>query len=236
MLITKNVQSIQVIIAFTLQFFIIYIVLMIPWPGWSDMYANWFRAGATILLSELGKDAFIYFEPRPPSGDGTADTNLRLYNRQLVGIGPNGETLSGKAFTSSRYPGYMSVAFLTSLIGATPIGWRRKISAWVIGFLLMHAYIYVAVLFLILNYYYTHPATGVISPIILGRPILRLGLCRDQEFYNRFGNGRFYLAVGMFSSEGLDTIQTDFGTKDLSKFADSENYTFGRNGRFPLNL
>ena len=111
-------------------------LLTIPWPGpWGgpaphlmDAYRWVFRGVGNAVFVRLGDGGSVKFSPYSRSIH-EFDTTIRVTNRKTGG-GGSGEI-------KSIYIGYRPVAFLTALIFATPIPWRRRGFALCWGLLLV---------------------------------------------------------------------------------------------------
>ncbi len=123
---------------FFLRLIALYVLLLLPWPGLEEAYAQAFRKCGTVLLGDFGSNGSVWLVEGPES-DTTHDTDLFVQNRKTrAGLGLG---------VSSRYFGYLPMAFLTSLIVATPLSVRRRARALLWGLIVVHG---VAVLQLIL--------------------------------------------------------------------------------------
>jgi len=130
------IQTKQVI-GFFCIFVLVYCLLMFPWPGLRAAYSKLYRTGAAFLFKSFGSKGVIVFEKL---NAGEFDTKIVFYSRDQVGS--DGKMVP-VAFIqhNSRRSGYIYVAFLSALILATPISWRRKGWALLWGMILIHIFI-----------------------------------------------------------------------------------------------
>ena len=100
-----------------------------------DFYAPLFRAGANFAFGRMGGDRVARFEPfDDPSG--VFDT------RMSIGKRVNGRALypTGMGLNSVRQ-GFAPTALFLALSIATPIRWRRKRTALLVGLLLVQSFV-----------------------------------------------------------------------------------------------
>lgn len=123
-------QRPKLIAGFFLRLIALYALLLLPWPGLEETYAQAFRWGGTKMLGHFGTHGKVWLVEGPES-DLTHDTDLFVQNRTTkagLGIG-----------VSSRYLGYLPAAFLVSLIIATPLPFKRRARALLWGLIAIHA-------------------------------------------------------------------------------------------------
>lgn len=120
-----------------------YTLLMLPWLGLRPTYARLFRAGSEFVLGSFGRDGMVRFLPTNKAGD-VFDSRLILGNRRT-------QTAAGTKLGSDV--GYAPAAFLTALLVATPLSFRRRAGAWLWGMLLIHAVVGLN-LFLYITYWF----------------------------------------------------------------------------------
>ncbi|MDD5328118.1 MAG: hypothetical protein PHY02_09960 [Phycisphaerae bacterium] len=127
------------IIGFFCAFVLIYVPLMVPWPGLAlaAAYSKLYRTGVAFLFESLTPEGVVRFQPL---SDVENDIRIIFYNRDQTG--PVDKMLPvGHIDHNSRREGYIYAAFLTALILAGPIPWRRKGWALLWGMILIHAFI-----------------------------------------------------------------------------------------------
>ena len=130
----------SLILGFLIRFVLIFGLLILPWPGWNDLYSQAFRAvGNTIFGSNEG-NRILYFEAhRQTRGVASLDTRIVLGNRNLVDSSGNGPV--SYLGLDPRSIGWTPTAFTVALIAATPIPWRRRIWALFWGLILINLFI-----------------------------------------------------------------------------------------------
>ena len=117
-------------------------ILIWPWVG--DWYGRAFRAGSMEMCRAISTSWAVEVMPlKPPTAH--SDSELRLTNR-ISGR-------SAKGPLSSRYIGYAPTTFLVALILATPISWRRRLTALFWGLVLTHVWIAFSMLLLVVHGY-----------------------------------------------------------------------------------
>ena len=127
------------IVRFAGVFALVYGMLIVPWPGWSSAYGAYFRAvGRAFFTREDGK-RIVRFEEARTAGLGPLDTQIVLGNRELADANGNGPaTILG---LDTRGVGWIPTALLVALVVATPVSWRRRGRAFVVGLLAIHGMI-----------------------------------------------------------------------------------------------
>lgn len=120
-----------------LLFLLFYTLLMIPWPGLKDAYATFYRNTASFLFESFGTpNIAVRFSP----------LDRQYFDIKVSFFDLKKKDAHGKAVPfkevgiTSRYSSYMFAAFLAALILATPVSWKRRAWALVLGFILMHIY------------------------------------------------------------------------------------------------
>jgi hypothetical protein len=111
-----------------------FVLLAIPWPGWTSAYARGMRGGAELGFSAVGWGE-VDFEPRPASGPWVADTSIVLRDE-------GGNVVFGSA-VPSRFVGYTPTIVFLALLIATPLGLWRWLRALFLGGILVNLYVLV---------------------------------------------------------------------------------------------
>ena len=133
---------------FLCRFVLLYIILVLPWPGWDRIYGAYFRAlGRTVFTDndrrELSFGTCGIDTPNPYY------TRIGIVNRALMhedGSGPvRNLDIDALAFA------WKPTALLLALVLATPIPWRRRRWALLWGLLCTHIFILVFLGFCIWN-------------------------------------------------------------------------------------
>jgi hypothetical protein len=125
---------------FLLRFVLIFGLLIVPWPGWNQVYAHYFQGlGQMAFSREEGKRAVVFSPTDGSSNAAGLDTRVTLANRDLLDAG--GKGLMKRTEINSRSIGWVPTALTLALIGATPISWWRLLWALVGGLILVHGFI-----------------------------------------------------------------------------------------------
>jgi hypothetical protein len=111
----------------------LYAVLVAPWPGWERVGGAYFRGLADCVFGGVGTDREISFEalPERPGRARAVIVNPALMDRN--GAGPV-RNLDLNLDQLAIRP----LALLVALIVATPVSWRRRGWAVILGLLLLH--------------------------------------------------------------------------------------------------
>jgi hypothetical protein len=119
---------------FLLGFVVVFGLLIAPWPGWNEAYAQYFRGFG------LGTGNRVV-DFRPNTGPHPElDTELRLGNRALADS--TGRALIERTEIPSRSIGWVPTALTMALVLATPIPWRRRLTALLGALVLIHLFIF----------------------------------------------------------------------------------------------
>ena len=153
----------RVLGGFFLRFIVVFVLLMAPWPGVSEAYAAFFRAGGNFLFSTFGPEGRVRFLPYADA-DAGQDTEVVLINRRT---GAQVSIAGG-----SRLQGFNPTAFVLALILATPIPWSRRWQAAVFGLILINAYVALRVMLFLIAMFSSDSALALFSPGPIFRPIL----------------------------------------------------------------
>jgi len=140
---------------------LIYVPLIIPWPGLRESYSKVYRVGAAFLFESITLEGLIGFHLL---NDGVEDDiGITFCSRDRTS--PNGKPLTAEASISSFYTSYIYVAFTAALVLAGPIPWRRKGWAIVWAMILVHGLIVLKLTIWIIYGFSKEP----ISLIVLSR-------------------------------------------------------------------
>jgi len=122
------------------RFVLIFALLILPWPGWNEIYSSYFRALGEMAFSRQDDQRVVQFQPHYlQHGFSSLDTRMILGNRALVDA--NGNGLVEMVDLDSRSQGWMPTALTMALILATPVPWRQRGWALLWGLLLVNAFI-----------------------------------------------------------------------------------------------
>ena len=111
----------------------VYALLAAPWPGVHGAYNACFRAGGNLIYGTMGEAGAAKFTPLSSTGGGS-DTLVTLKKRQP----PYAQ--GGVKFSSVQI-GYWPTVFFIALAVATPIPWKRRWQAMVLGLIFVQAFI-----------------------------------------------------------------------------------------------
>ena len=123
--------------AFFLKVVVIYALLMVPWPGVQRGYAGLFCYAGNLafhVFGSAGRTRFRLLDP-PPANKNAVDFEIKLENIR---------THAGGTFEpdrNTRKMGYLPAAFTVSLVLATPIPWRRRLTAIIWAMALIAAFV-----------------------------------------------------------------------------------------------
>lgn len=139
-------------VGFLLRFLVLYIALMIPWPGVETAYRAVYVKGAALLYGNLGEHYGVTGK-EPASGSKGPDVEISVPRFDMGGrLTPS---------VSSREVGYLSTAIIVSLMLATPVAWRRRL--WILSLGLALTCLFVIVRLLPLVIYTRTAEAGILS-------------------------------------------------------------------------
>jgi hypothetical protein len=140
----------KLIVLLALRFAVIYGLLLVPWVGWTDIYATYFRTIGALIFGGNEDHRIIRFEEhRETRGYSSIDTRIVLANRDLGTS--DGKMPIVNLGLDSRGVGWIPTALTIALILATPLPWRRRASALLWGLILVHFLILISVAVYIWN-------------------------------------------------------------------------------------
>ena len=136
------------IVSFLCGFVLLYIVLVLPWPGWERIYGSCFRAiGRAVFSAESGRRE-LSFETAEGT-DHPLSTRVVIANKNMMNADGSGpvRNLDLDALTFAWKP----TALFLALAIATPIPWRRRWRALLWGMPCVQAFILLFLAFCIWN-------------------------------------------------------------------------------------
>jgi hypothetical protein len=140
----------SLILGFLWRFALVYGLLILPWPGWTALYAEGFRGLGNAIFGERDSECVLYFEPdQETRGLAAVDSRIAIANPRLADKNGNGPVTY--LSLNTRSIGWIPTALIIALIMATPIPWRRRALALFWGLLLTEAFVLISVALYIWN-------------------------------------------------------------------------------------
>ena len=121
---------------------LIYGLLIIPWPGFNATYGRYFRALGGLAFAHESGPHLLRFEPVPEAPQHPLDTRLLLADRAQLDASGRGPVQY--VALDSRGIGWVPTALLLALILATPLPWRRRVWALLVGLMAVHGLILIS--------------------------------------------------------------------------------------------
>ncbi len=120
-------------LGFLLRFVLIFGLLIAPWPGWDLGYSRFFQSLGRMAFNLRGETPRkVMFQPA--SGEyPSLDTRIILENTELADRGEKKNCVRATEI-DSRSIGWVPTALTAALVLATPIPWRRRLTALAGGF------------------------------------------------------------------------------------------------------
>lgn len=123
------------ILIFIIKAVIIYSILAVPFSFYDEMYGKFYRKCAASMFSTFhGKGLARFVE-----GDEKAVTRINVGNTEQ--IKPDGTLETTFGYLNIRFLAYLPTILLIALILASPVNWKRKLLALVLGLLLLTIFI-----------------------------------------------------------------------------------------------
>lgn len=117
----------RIIIKFVATFVVIFCVLMLPWFGLAEGYANVFRAMGTWCFSHDEGRREVTFMDSPDQSLRPTFMRIEIANGDL--LKPDGSGPVRNLDFDMRGLGWKSTALLVALVLATPLPWKRRLAA-----------------------------------------------------------------------------------------------------------
>jgi len=198
----------SLILGFLIPFVLVFGLLILPWPGWNELYGQGFRAIGNVVFAGDGEKRVLYFEAhRQTKGFSAVDTRITIGNRDLVDS--TGKGLAAMLGLDTRSVGWIPTALTIALIMATPIPWRRRIWALLWGLILINGFI----LFSVAIYIWNESTT--------------VSLVTLSPFWKQVADGLEYTLVAQmgisFSVPVLIWIAVLFRSEDVKSFVLNQN-------------
>jgi len=124
---------------FVIRFALLYVLLILPWPGLREVYGAYFRAFGGLFFERENERCEVTFETTERNSPRPQDTRVVIVNKALMNYDGSGPVRNLDFDAQSL--GWRAQALLIALIVATPIPWRRRIRALMFGTLAMQVYL-----------------------------------------------------------------------------------------------
>ncbi len=123
---------------FLIRFALVYVLLLLPWPGFHAAFDGYFRAFGGMLFGGQTEHSEITFETT--KGSRWMDqTRIVIVNKALMNYDGSGPV---RNFDFDAHAvGWRPIALLAALIYATPISWGRRTRAFAFGAIGIHAFL-----------------------------------------------------------------------------------------------
>lgn len=133
--------------SFLLRLGVVYILLILPWPGFNEAYGTFFRTLVSPVFSMDKGERELDFHSMK-SGDGSNLIRIEIVNRVLMAPDGSGPV---RNFDIDPRGFWRATALLIALVVATPIGWWRRCWAMLWGILAIQGFILVVIGFSLWN-------------------------------------------------------------------------------------
>lgn len=106
-------------------------ILIIPFSFYDSVYGNFYRSISKFLFHDIGKSGFVIFDETKQ----LEFTSIRIGNNAQVR--PNGAISIATSEFNTRFRGYIPIALFLSLVLASPVSIKRKVSSSIGGFIII---------------------------------------------------------------------------------------------------
>lgn len=167
---------------FFLKLLLIYVALVVPWPGLDRPYLACFRAVGNRLFGSFGSGGEVQFVTEFPFK--TKQPTLSREKWPVKYVLRN--KINSKAFAGQYLArhGYLTLALVIALILATPVPWSRRWKALLLGFFLINGFVAFRVFIALLNEF-TQGSIALFTPSPFWKKALQLAfeiMTRSPEF------------------------------------------------------
>jgi hypothetical protein len=148
-----------------------YMIMIVPQTRIGNFYGDFFRNMANRFLGQVGDAGIVIVKPQE---NERFDTMLFISKKSLW----QGTSYKGDKYNiSSRTLGFLPSVLMLALIIATPVKWKRKITALIISFAAMTVFVLVKLYVIILYKYQLSAWIGIF--LYTGESRKRLILLND---------------------------------------------------------
>jgi hypothetical protein len=121
----------KTLLIFFLKAIVIYLLLTAPFPFYDNMYGKFYRSCGKVFFDRFHGTGIARFSP------GNENRITRLDVGNVTQLDANNQLKTAWVNTETRGFGYLPSVLLVSLVLASPVSWRRKIIALIIGLTLV---------------------------------------------------------------------------------------------------
>jgi hypothetical protein len=125
------------ILRFACVFALVYGVLIAPWPGWNAAYGRGLRLLCRSTLGVQNENSIVTFRAAPKGMP--LDTEIVIADPHRLDSRGGGPALV--LGFDSRGVGWVPTALLAALVLSTPVPWRRRMGALVVGEIAVNLYV-----------------------------------------------------------------------------------------------
>ena len=126
---------------FLVRFALVYVLLLLPWPGLRETYSAYFRVLGSMVFSTENERCEVSFEIPEQNLPRPRDTRIVIVNKALMNYDGSGPVRN--LDFDAHAVGWRPIALLAALIFATPLPLGRRIRALAFGTLGIHAFLIV---------------------------------------------------------------------------------------------
>lgn len=167
MILFKKIKNpiINFIISFALVYGLLYSISIFTESSYTSLLIN---QGNSYFESKVNKN-YEYNRRVKITKKESTETIIHLQMAFMDKRNPDGSIIAKDIYSDMRNEAILPMLFLFSLIIATPLQFRRKMIALILGFILINIYIYIK-LYVFAYDNYTHPDFSLIelSPLVSG--------------------------------------------------------------------
>ena len=123
-------------------FLVLYLFLVLPWPGWRDTYTAGFRGAGNLLFGDLFGARSAVFAPSGLAGS-RGESQISFFTKRKLGT-------RVIPYNAHLY-GYLPLVLLVSLSLATALPWRRRLQGLGLGLIALYVFLWLRIWLLLLR-------------------------------------------------------------------------------------
>ncbi len=120
-------------------FTLLYLLLLLPWPGVDGFFGGYLREIGRILFEEQRGDRVLDFLPSMVPGASAGSTEIVVANQTL--LRQDGSRYALAIEFDARDVLLKPFALMLALSMATPMHFRRRLGSFLLGTVLLHCYV-----------------------------------------------------------------------------------------------
>lgn len=137
----------KTVFCFLGSFTLIFVILTLPWLQVSEGYLSLFRGMISLFFSREGGRMEVVCRDHPDQVSRPAFARIEIANRDLLKSDGSGPIRNVDC--NATVVGWMPTAMLIALVFASPVSWKRRVEAVLMGVVSLHILILAIIAFAI---------------------------------------------------------------------------------------